>query len=173
MTLPLRRTPPLKILAVALLAALAAGLVLAVPLGDARADNPRPGVVVVNADVMVLLGTQAPGGGVIDPAIGNVPQLRKPPFSAYNTYRLLDRRALALEMGRSSTYTLANGRVLQVTFVEPTPDHGYHVRAAINQPGGGPYLKLLELTARPNEPFFVAGQPFLGGTLILAITLRR
>jgi hypothetical protein len=75
-------------------------------------------------------------------------------------------------MGHSGTYTMANGRVLQVTFVEPTVDHGFHVKTAINQPGGNAYLKLLELTAKPNEPFFVAGQQFKGGSLVLAITLR-
>jgi hypothetical protein len=157
------------------LAALAAGsLVLALPLGAAYAQGPapRPPALVVNADVMVLLATQVVGRGSVDPAIGNLPQLHKPPLSAFNSYHLLDKRTLALQMGRSGTYTMPNGRVLQVTFVEPTPDHGFRVRAAINQPGGNAYLKLLELTPKANEPFFVAGQTFNGGTIILAITLR-
>jgi hypothetical protein len=127
----------------------------------------------VNAEIMVLHGKEVEGRGSIDPAIGHMPQLRQPPLSAYNSYRLLDKKILTLQMGRSGTYTLANGRVLQVTFVEPTPDHGFHVKAAINQPGGNAYLKLLELTAKPNEPFFVAGQTYEGGNIILAITLRR
>ena len=179
MTLAPRRCPSLVTrlvtgLAAPLLALVAGVLTLTLPAQAAWGDgNGRQGaVLVVNAEVMVLFATQIDGHGSIDPAIGNMPQLRKPPLSAYNTYRLLDRRSLQLELGRSATYTMANGRVLQVTFVEPTADHGFRVKAAINQPGGNAYLKLLELTARANEPFFVAGQAFNGGTIILAITLR-
>jgi len=139
--------------------------------GPTGASRPAA-LKVVNAEIMVLFATQMPGAGSIDPAIGNLPQLRKPPLSSYNTYRLLDKRSLPIQIGTSSTYTLANGRVLQVSFVEMTPDHGFHVRAAINQPGGNAYLKLLELTAKPNDPFFVGGQSFNGGSILLAITLR-
>ncbi len=155
--------------------AAATSLAAVVPLDTARGDgrSSHAATIMLNAEVMVLLGTQMPGGGSIDPSIGNLPQLRKPPLSSYNTYALLDKRTIPLTVGSSGTYTLANGRVLQVTFVETTPDHGFHVKAAINQPGGNAYLKLLELTAKPNEPFFVAGQSFGGGSLILAITLRR
>jgi hypothetical protein len=174
MTLTLRRC--LSFMTTPLLASLAASLVFALPADLARADGPAhphaAAVRVVNAEVMVLFATQVDGHGSIDPAIGNLPQLRKPPLSAYNTYRLLDKRSLAIATGGSSTYTLANGRVLQVSFVNQTSDHSFHVRAAINQPGGNAYLKLLELTARANEPFFVGGQSFNGGSILLAITLR-
>jgi hypothetical protein len=159
------------------LVALAVGsLVLGVPVdrawGAGGAGAHSAAVKVVNAEIMVLLATQVEGHGSIDPAIGNLPQLKKPPLSAYNTYRLLDKRSLAIQMGSSSTYTLANGRVLQVSFVEPTAEQGFHVKAAINQPGGNAYLKLLELTAKANEPFFVGGQSWSGGSILLAITLR-
>jgi hypothetical protein len=175
MTLPLRRRPSIVPMLAAPLVALAVALVaLGLPGAPAWGQsNHAPHAGTVNAEVMVLFAAQVEGHGSIDPAIGNLPQLRKPPLSAYNTYRLLDKRSLELEVGRSSTYTMPNGRVLQVTFAEPTPDHGFRVKAAINQPGGGPYLKLLELTAKPNEPFFVAGQTFNGGSIVLAITLRR
>jgi hypothetical protein len=159
------------------LAALAAGsLVMTLPVdrawGAGGTGAHAAAVKVVNAEIMVLFATQVEGHGSIDPAIGNLPQLKKPPLSAYNTYKLLDKRSLAIQMGASSTYTLANGRVLQVSFVEPTAEHGFHVKAAINQPGGNAYLKLLELTAKANEPFFVGGQSFNGGSILLAITLR-
>ena len=156
-----------------LLALAAFSLSFVLPIDTAWGDGHGHASVVVNAEVMVLVGTDLPGGGSIDPAIGHLPQLKKPPLSAYNTYRLVDKRTLPLELGKSETYTLVNGRVLQVTFVETTPDHGFHVKAAINQPGGHAYLKLLDLTAKPNEPFFVGGQSFGGGSLVLAITLRR
>ncbi len=180
-----RRSSLLTTLTASLLVVAAGALVLALPVDVAWGDAPPvgppppppppgpPAVLVVNAEVMVLHATTVDAPPWIDPAIGPLPQLRKPPLSAYNTYRLLDKRLLPLQMGRSSTYTMANGRVLQLTFVEPTADHGFHVKAAINQPGGKAYLKQLELTARPNDPFFVAGQEYKGGVLVLAITLRR
>jgi hypothetical protein len=133
---------------------------------------PSPASLLINAEVMVLHAANLPGPGSIDPAVGNLPQLRSPPLSAYNTYQVIGRKIIPLVAGNSGTYTLPNGRVLQVSFVGPTSDHGFHVKTAINQPGGRAFLKLLELTAKPNEPFFVAGQTYNSGNMVLAITLR-
>jgi len=149
-------------------AALLAALVAFVMLGVAHAGPAQ----TVTAEVMVLHATQQPGAGSIDPSIGNMPQLKRPPFSAYNTYKLLAKQSLALTKGTPVTYTLANGRVLQVTLQDVTADHRYKVAAAINQPGGSAYLKLLEVTAAPNETFFVAGQQYQGGVLIIGFTLH-
>ena len=169
-----RRSSLVTLLAAPILALAAAGLVLALPPAPlAWAQGaPRGAVTVVNAEVMVLHATRSEGRGSIDPAIGNLPHLREPPLSAYNTYRLLDKRSLALPMGTSVVYPMPNGRVLQVTFVDRAGGHAFHVQAAINQPGASPYLNRLELTAKPNEPFFVGGQMYHGGTLLLVITLR-
>jgi len=133
---------------------------------------PAPPPQTVTAEVMVLHATQQPGPGSIDPSIGNMPQLKRPPFSAYNTYKLLAKQSLSLTKGTPATYTLVNGRVLQVTLQDITPDHRFKVAAAINQPGGNAYIKLLEVTAAPNETFFVAGQQYQGGVLIIGFTLH-
>jgi hypothetical protein len=165
----------------ALLSTSAAGLLLFALVPAVRADPPAtpppvparaPGALIVNAEVMVLHATMAPGPGSIDPAIGKMPQLQKPPFSVFNTYRLLDRRVIPIEIGKTGPYSLPNGRVLQVTFASPTQDKRFHIQLAINQPGGNAFLKLLELTASPNETFFVAGQPYKDGVLVLGLTMR-
>ena len=44
--------------------------------------------------------------------------------------------------------------------------------AAIDDPGKQAFLKLLEVTAGVNEPFFVGGQSYEGGTLFLEIVVR-
>jgi hypothetical protein len=167
-----RRAAPLLLVSGLVVAALALG----VALPTARADAPKAGAVtavkLINADVMIMLATQVDGGSFIDPLIGTMPQLSKPPFSAYNSYRLLDRKTLPLEPGKAASYKLVNDRVLQVTYIEQTPDRRHHVSAAINQPGGKAFLKLLEVKAAPNETFFVGGQSFKGGSLVLAITMR-
>ncbi len=140
--------------------------------GPDTAPRSLKGPPTVTAEVMVLHASVQPGPGSIDPSIGNMPQLKRPPFSAYNTYKLLAKQSLALTKGTPATYTLVNGRVLQVSLLDVTPDHRFKVAAAINQPGGGAYLKLLEVTAAPNETFFVAGQQYQGGVLIIGFTLH-
>ena len=117
--------------------------------------------------VMHASQTQAPS---IDPRIGHLPQLSKPPFSSYNTYKLLDRKTLAVERSKPTLYALPNGRTLQVA-VEPA-GNVYKVTASISQAKGGSYLKLLEISAPKGEPFFVAGQSYDGGTLVIAITIK-
>jgi hypothetical protein len=164
---------------VLLAACVAAGFTFAASSPQAWAQQPAPprtppvAALVVHVEIMVLYATMAPGPGSIDPAIGKMPQLTKPPFSVFNTYRLLDRKVIPLELGKSGPYTLPNGRILQVTFMDPTPEKRFHIKVAINPPSGnGSYLKLLEVTAEPNDPFFVAGQPYKDGVLVLGISLR-
>ncbi len=170
------RTPTMlrrKVLWVALVAVGA----LLTTAGGVRADAPptpappkqAPAAVLVNAEVVVLHATTVPGPGSVPPGM---PQLTKPPFSVFNTYRVLDKKIIPLQVGATGPFTLPNTRVLQVTFVNQTPDKRFHIQVAINQPGGNAYLKLLEVTAGPNETFFVAGQPYKDGVLVLGITLR-
>ena len=134
----------------------------------AHAQPPQRATI----EVMVLHATQAPGPGSIGPGIGNMPQLQQPPFSAWNTYRLLAKQSLVLQRGAPLPYPLPNGRVLQVTLEDIAPGPRFKIAAAINQPGGNSYLKLLEVTAPPNQTFFVAGQQFQGGVIIIGFTLH-
>jgi hypothetical protein len=160
-------TPPTKLERRILLALLAPAVATAVCgitafAPSARADQippppappvaPRqaPASLVVNAEIMVLHATMGPPPGSIDPAIGRMPQLMKPPFSVFNTYHLVDKKIIPLEVGKTGPYTLPNGRVLQVTFANPTLDKRFHIQVAINQPGGHAYLKLLEVTTGAN-----------------------
>jgi hypothetical protein len=109
-----------------------------------------------------------------------LPQLtRDQPFVRYNVYKLLERREHGLEVGKPVTTNLVNGRTLQVTLVDaPVVDPAnkaarrFHVRAEIGEPGKTAFLKLLEVTASGNEPFFVGGQSYEGGTLFLEFVVR-
>ncbi len=168
------RTPTIerRVLLLAVFGALAASLPPSIALADAPPAPPgaRPAAaVIVNAEILILHATMTPGPGSVPPGM---PQLTKPPFSVFNTYRVLDKKIIPIEVGKTGPYTLPNNRVLQVTFVNPTPDKRFHIQVAINQPGGNAFLKLLEVTAGPNETFFVAGQPYKEGILVLGITLR-
>jgi len=123
-------------------------------------------------DILVLHATNQPGPGSIAPSIANMPQLKRPPFSAYNTYTQLARQSMTLVKGTPSSYTLINGRILQITLTNVLPGPRYEISAAINQPGGGPYINLLRVTSPPNDTFFVAGQQYQGGVLVIGFTLH-
>jgi hypothetical protein len=156
--------------AAALVTSVAAGAWLFFPQTANAATGP-------NADVMQLQGTQTPGAGSIDPRVGNVPQLKRPPLSAYNTYTLIGTTSLPAKMGLANSYRLKNGRTLQVTLVEVTKDNRYRVLTTISEANATVYLKKLEVIIGPNEPLFLGGQyidvkdPDKGG-LVLGITIR-
>lgn len=127
-------------------------------------------------EITIIHAVQSDGGASIDPRLRDLPQLtRDQPFVRYNVYKVLGRQALPLEVGKPATSDLPNGRVLAVTLVdEPRDAQGprYHVRAEIGEPGKQAFLKLLEVTASGNEPFFVGGQSYQGGTLFLELVVR-
>jgi hypothetical protein len=151
----------------------AAGAVVAGSVARLASAAAPPGARV---EVSVIHALKADGGASIDPRLRDLPQLtRDQPFVRYNVYRLLDRKDVPLERGKPVPYPLVNGRTLQVTLTDVTVESGgprYHVRVEIGEPGKQAFLKLLEVTAGPNDPFFVAGQSYEGGTLFLELAMR-
>ncbi|WP_394843071.1 hypothetical protein LZC95_39220 [Pendulispora brunnea] len=126
-----------------------------------------------NVEILVLHATQQAGAGAIDPSIGNLPQLKKPPFSSFNTYKLLDRKGITLKKGQPIEYALVDGRKLNLVLLEKTPKpERYRLAASIDASKGEAFLKKIEVTASPNEPFFVAGQSHKGGILVLGIAIK-
>jgi hypothetical protein len=132
---------------------------------------PGPGI-----EITVIHALRTDGGASIDPLLRDLPQLgRDAPFDRYNVYKVLERKQLPLEVNKPAASNLPNGRVLQVTLVEPAvagAGRRFHVRAEIGEPGKKAFLKLLEVTASGNEPFFVGGQSYEGGTLFLELVVR-
>jgi hypothetical protein len=151
--------------------ALAAVVLPAVAGGTAFAAAHLPSL-----QVTVIHAMTSDAGGSIDPLLRDLPQLgRDQPFVRYNVYKVLDRKELALDPGKPAETPLPNGRVLQVTLVDQVgdgPGRRFHVRTEIGEPGKTAFLKLLEVTASPNEPFFVGGQSYQGGTLFLELAVR-
>ena len=133
------------------------------------AGPPQP--AKVPAEVMVLHATNTDGG--IDPRIGPMPQLRKPPFSSYNTYSLIARNSVTLSTAQPETTRLPNGRLLKTSLLGAVPKDRYRISTSISQPSadGGTqnFLPLLEVTAKSGETFFVAGQSYRGGMLVVGI----
>jgi hypothetical protein len=120
-----------------------------------------------SAEVLVLHATNAKKG--IDPRIGDMPELKKIPFSSYDSYELLQRVRLPLKKDEPKTFDLPNGRVLQTKLVDALPDGSVRLSASINQPGGKTFLPLLEVKAKVGQAFIVAGQSYKGGILVLVV----
>jgi len=159
--------------------ALGIGIALACPAAALAQTPPNPpaqapAVQPVNVEIIVLHATNEGTG--IDPKIGKMPELGQPPFSSYNSYKLLDRSKLPLTKGNAQTTTLPNQRVMAVTLkdvIEPKKKdevRKFVLSASIQRPDKGKsFLPLLEVNAKAGETLFVAGQSYKGGILVIGI----
>ncbi len=128
-------------------------------------------------EVLVIHATRTDAGTSIDPQLRDLPHLSKQePFARYNVYRLVERQQFSLEAGRPVTYALVNGRTLQLTLdsvTQPAPGSWrYQLETQIAEAGKDAFLKGLQVTAGANQPFFVGGQSYQGGTLFLELVIR-
>jgi hypothetical protein len=124
-----------------------------------------------HAEVLVLHATNSGKG--IDKNIGNMPELKKPPFSSYDSYALLSRNKLPLSKDDPKTLELPNKRVLKTKLLEILPKEQLRISASINQPKGKTFLPLLEVKAKVGQSFIVAGQSYKGGILVLVIRVVK
>jgi hypothetical protein len=128
---------------------------------------------LARAEVVVLHGTNSGKG--IDPRIGNLPQLKQPPFSSYDSYELLAQKELPLASATPEEMVLPNQGKLRVTLKDVKQDdkgRRYFVDASISKPGGKKFLPVLQVNAKPGEIFFVAGQKYKKGVLVLGIRIH-
>ena len=162
---------------VAVLSSLALACALGALPSAARADDagapPVAAAQAVGATVLMLHGTN--DGSGIDPKIGKMSELGAPPFSSYNSYKLLDRAGLSLGKGSATTTKLPNGRVLMVTLKDVVlpkqkgEPKKYVLSASIESPAGKTFLPLVEVSTPSNAWIVLAGQSYKGGMLAIGI----
>ncbi len=133
------------------------------------APAPTVAQAPVGAEVLIVLAKEEPG--TVDRDLADIPALRRPPFNAFRTMRVLSRPHLSLAPGRDVDVRLPNGRQLRIQLQRVMPDGRYQVRVSINRPAESDYLPLLQVVAAAGDPFFVAGQGHDGGTLVIGIRL--
>lgn len=145
------------------------------PKGSASASAssaaPVPAPSSLAAEIVVLHGSNTGEG--IDPRIGDMPQLQKPPFSAYNTYKLLSQSRIPLAGSKPGETKLPNDSVLQIALKEALPEGRFKVATSVKSAKGSSFLPLLEVTTSLNERFFVAGQSYDNGVLWVGIRLVK
>jgi len=137
------------------------------PPSQARAA--RPGDDTARGEVLVVLASEQ--AGTIDPALASVPALRQPPFNSFHSMRVLSRPRIQLSLQRAIDVPLPNGRRLRLILEEKRADGRFKVRVSINRPNQNDYLPLLQVVASPGDPFFVAGQSYQGGTLVIGVRI--
>jgi len=149
--------------ATALLLAVACACAVSSPRTVAAEDN-------VQGEVLVILAKAEPGP--LDPKLAGMQALRKPPFDGYKSMTLLSTSPVTLNSQHASISDLPKGRKLMLRLLGSARDGRHRVEVSINKPGKQDYLPLLTVLAS-KEPFFVAGQSFKGGTLIIGVRLTR
>lgn len=135
-----------------------------------------PNVASVKAEIVVLHATN--DGKGIDPGIGKMPELGEPPFSAYNSYKLLERFELDLPKGEAKDHKLPDGGKLALKFKEATKGKKkedptkYVLTTTIEKPGGKEFLPNLDVNALQGKYFFIAGQKYEKGILVIGLKVK-
>ena len=124
-------------------------------------------VANVPAEVLVVLGSSEGAG--IDPQLDKLEALRKPPFDAFPKKTLLQRVEVRLTLGSAAEIDLPNGRKLRLSWPDTLKDGRFRLSLSINKPGQRDYLPVMTVVAASGDPFFVAGQKYDGGTLIIGV----
>jgi hypothetical protein len=137
--------------------------------GSNLVQSDRATTANVPAEVLVVLAKEEEGK--VDPELKELTALRRPPFNSFRSMTILSKPKLTLTPGKDALVKLPNGRRLKLTLLRVMPDGRYKVRAAINRPNKSDYLPLLQVVASAGDPFFVAGQSYQGGTLVVGVTV--
>jgi hypothetical protein len=134
----------------------------------AFAESPAaaPAPVKTPGEVLVIL---AGVDGPIDPDLSSVKALQMPPFNNYTSFKILSREGLTLVPNQAEEIELPAARKLRITLLERRKDGRFRVQVSINRPNKSDYLPLLEVAAQPGERFFVAGQKYKGGTILIGV----
>jgi hypothetical protein len=147
-----------------------------IPTQITQGEKKEAEVKEVLAGVIVLHGTN--DGKGIDPDIGDLPALKKPPFSAYNSYKLLEKYDLKLPKGEAKEKKLPDGGKLSLLFKDvnrgkkkedPTK---FVLSATIEKADGKQFLPGLDVNALKGEYFFIAGQKYNGGILVIGVKIH-
>ncbi|HEU4537327.1 MAG TPA: hypothetical protein VFS00_24575 [Polyangiaceae bacterium] len=140
---------------------------LAGPPTAPTASSPAP--VTLAVEMMVLHATNVGGG--IDSRVGNLAQLKKPPFSTYDTYKLLTQSRTPLVQGAETPVALPDGGKVRLTLKQTMAPGRGKMSVSIQKPDGSVFLPLAELTTGTDGPFFVGGYRHKTGILVIGFKL--
>jgi hypothetical protein len=152
----------------------AAGVTAALALGAARTARAQPNLRV---EILVLHARKDPSGPHRDARVPQIPQLLRPPFNEYNSYSFVDDVTLKLDLPKaadpwkgkpSARYALVTGKAMEVAVIDLLPDRRYQLGVALGKDASD----VVRYSAPLGEPFFLGGQGYKDGILVIGITLR-
>jgi hypothetical protein len=172
MTVTARETPAVGLRVLLLMAAVTSSLACASALADDQTHAaelaPNEGKPLLG-EVLVVLASEAEG--TIDPSLSHLRALKHPPFNGFKSMKIMSRQSVALVTDEPVAIELPKRRWLVLTLVSRLADGRAKVQLSINKPNQKDYLPLLNVIISAGEPFFVAGQKFEGGTLVVGVRL--
>jgi hypothetical protein len=149
------------------------GRVSALPKGaSGRADQRRAQAAPpepqasVRIEVLVLQGSTGPGG--IAAGLENLPQLRRPPFSAYSQISVVSRTSQPLGP-TPSTVPLPSGGHADITLSSRQPNGRFAVNVQVTMAGR---THNVQFAAAVNSPFFTVISHSADSALILGLIVR-
>ena len=110
-------------------------------------------------------------GGGIDPSLNNYKvQLKRPPFSAFKSFRLIKKQILTLHLKRKVNFVTISGNVRGSLTFERIKGRFLNLRLVLFK-GKKELLRTL-VSVLKGKPFFIAGPSIRGGTLIMGIICK-
>lgn len=120
---------------------------------------------VAKAEVLVIHAETVPGAAAPDAPLG-LKQLKNPPFNAYNKFTQVgEKHSLALDPKAAPKVTLPNNAALTLLL----KIDGAGAQTIVPSLSGS---ELPPVAPKVDEPFFIAGQSYKGGIIIVAVTPR-
>ena len=135
-----------------------------VTIKQAATPTPTP-TTATQIEVLVIEGTNGTGG--IGAGLQELPQLTRPPFSAYTQMTLVSRTTVPLATTASSV-PLPNGSAA-ITSQGRLPNGRYQVTVLLTLAGRAHNL---QFSTSPGDPFFTARATGPNGALILGFIVR-
>jgi len=135
---------------------------------DDRYDQKAAGIT---GEVWVLLASGEPG--TIDPSLSHLRGLKQPPFNEYKSMKVLSHSTVPLPMEQAVEIELPKRRTLLLRLLSRLPDGRAKLQLSITRLSQKDALPLLNVIASDKQPFFVAGQKFEGGTLVIGVRVTN
>ena len=148
-------------------------------LADAPPAHAAPAIAApaVAADkatcvFKIIHASQGPTASM-DPAINMLREdLKRPPFTAWNTFKVLARTPADLAEGATASFTTPDGHTALLTYSGHVLQKDRHAIKAILDLRGGTSAARTTFTLDEGGHFVVAGHKHQGGILIYAITCK-
>lgn len=116
-----------------------------------------------SADVEITLLHGTKGTDAIPPTW---PELKDPPFNAYNHYEIVSTKTLALKKGAQAKESLPDGSSFEATLIDTTPKVKLEL---VLKDSKGAQVSKGTYSASKGKKFMPVSTPYKGGSLVIGV----